>query len=160
MDGDHVSKLCCIFHYNRFLVYFLTYFSSSVGDYKCLGQSTLPSHHSNYLLYCVFYSEKNIMQNRKKQRCAKWSGLSIIQSKHFLTLLSLLINFTTFTRKAQWAFEVCMLLDLFFKVTNHIWDGCRRKQCLRASLSTVLYMTLHHSCLLICLAKKIWVYSL
>lgn len=161
MDGDHALKSCDIFHYNRFLLWFLSYSSFSRDDHKPLGWfyfvmwNSFPSEPRSYYLRCSYSWEKNIMK-RQAQMC--WMvRLHISQPWPFLTPLPRQIYCSAFTRgQTERAPEVCKLTQLFSVVKSRAWDWGWRKESPRVSLAAALHVALHRHCLLLCLAKKIW----
>lgn len=161
MDGDHALKSCDVFHYNRFLLWFLSYSSFSRDGHKPLGWfyfvtwNSSPSEPRSYPLCHMYSWEKNIMK-RQAQIC--WMvRLHISQPWPFLAQLLRLINFSVFIGgQMEWAPEVCKLTQLFSVVKSHAWDWGWRKESPRVSLATALHVALHRHCLLLCLAKKIW----
>ena len=165
MDGDHALKLCDIFHYNRFLFGFLSYSSFSSDGHKPLGWfyfviwNSFPSDLGSYPLCRVYYWEKNIMQmagtdvlngQAPRQTAMTFSSAAFMADKFCCIHRA--------DRKGIWGLQAdpSLLHGEESHMGLRLEKGGRRKESLRAFLTTALHVTLHQCGLRLCLAKKIW----
>lgn len=165
MDDDHALKLCDIFHYNRFLFWYPSYSSFSSDGHKPLGWfyivtwNSFPSELCSYPLYRTYYWRKNIMQMAGTDVLngqAPCQTAMTFSSSDFMADKFCCIHRAG--RMGIWGLQAD--LSLCHGEESHMGlrleKGGRRKESLRASLTTALHVALHQCCLLLCLAKKIW----
>lgn len=161
MDGDHALKLCNIFHYNRFLFWFLSYSIFSSDAHKPLGWfyfvtwNSFPSELCSYPLCCVYYWEKNIMWTAGTDVL---NGQAPCQTATTFSSTSFMADKFCCIHRAggmgTWGLQAdpSLLHGEELHMGLRLEKGGRRKDSLRASLTTVLHMALHQYCPPLCLA--------